>query len=269
MSSRGDQYTHGHHDSVLRSHRWRTAENSAGFLLSHLVPGLELLDVGCGPGTISADLARFVAPGMVTAVDRSPDVVRLAESAFEDEAIANLTFGVDDVYGLSFEDQRFDVVYAHQVLQHLSDPVAALIEMRRVLRDDAILAVRDADFAAFAWAPDDDRLTRWMDLYHRVARANDAEPDAGRYLAGWVRAAGFHSLQVTSSNWTYATAEDRSWWGGLWAERVLHSDFAKQALAYGFTTDAELRSISDAFTEWSNEESGVFVVVNVEVLARR
>jgi cyclopropane fatty-acyl-phospholipid synthase-like methyltransferase len=52
-----DTYTHGHHDSVLRSHRWRTAETSAGYLLPYLRPGMRLLDVGCGPGTITIDLA--------------------------------------------------------------------------------------------------------------------------------------------------------------------------------------------------------------------
>src|SRR6188472_2086916 len=66
---RPDTYTHGHHESVLRSHEWRTAENSAAYLLPHLQPGMDLLDVGCGPGTITLDLARLVAPGHVVGVD--------------------------------------------------------------------------------------------------------------------------------------------------------------------------------------------------------
>jgi ubiquinone/menaquinone biosynthesis C-methylase UbiE len=53
-----DTYTHGHHDSVLCSHAWRTAGNSAAYLLGELHPGQRLLDVGCGPGTITLDLAR-------------------------------------------------------------------------------------------------------------------------------------------------------------------------------------------------------------------
>jgi trans-aconitate methyltransferase len=57
MSSTSDTYLHGHHDSVLRSHRWRTAENSAGYLLARLPPDARVLDIGCGPGTITADLA--------------------------------------------------------------------------------------------------------------------------------------------------------------------------------------------------------------------
>ncbi|MGJ3561711.1 hypothetical protein ACR6C2_39465 [Streptomyces sp. INA 01156] len=53
-------YTHGHHESVLRSHTWRTAANSAAYLLGVLTPGMRILDVGCGPGTITADLAGLV-----------------------------------------------------------------------------------------------------------------------------------------------------------------------------------------------------------------
>src|SRR5439155_10858208 len=75
VTSTGDRYIHGHHDAVLRSHRWRTAENSAAYLLPHLRAGLRLLDVGCGPGTLTADLARTVAPGLAVGVDTSSGVV--------------------------------------------------------------------------------------------------------------------------------------------------------------------------------------------------
>ena len=73
-----DRYTHGHHESVLRSHRWRTAENSAAYLLPHLAPGQRLLDVGCGPATITLDLAARVAPGAVVGIDASADVIATA-----------------------------------------------------------------------------------------------------------------------------------------------------------------------------------------------
>ncbi len=63
-------YTHGHHESVLRSHRWRTAANSAAYLLPYLRPGQDLLDIGCGPGTLTGDLARAVSPGRVVGIDR-------------------------------------------------------------------------------------------------------------------------------------------------------------------------------------------------------
>lgn len=264
-----DHYTHGHHESVLRSHRWRTAENSAGFLLPELVAGTRLLDVGCGPGTISADLAARVAPGLVNAIDRAPEVIETAQTLHAGLGIMNLHFSVDDVYDLSFADQTFDVAYAHQVLQHLSDPVAALVEMRRVLVDGGVLAVRDADYGGFVWSPEDPRLDAWMNLYLRVTAANGAQANAGRHLATWVRAAGFADATVTSSTWTFHGAEERAWWGGLWADRVRHSDFAVQALAYGLADERELDAMAHAFLQWANEEDGVFVVLNVEVLAKR
>ena len=71
-------YTHGHHESVLRSHRWRTIENSAAYLVPYLSPGKELLDVGCGPGTITADFAKRLRPGRVLGIDPSADAINAA-----------------------------------------------------------------------------------------------------------------------------------------------------------------------------------------------
>ena len=194
-----DRYTHGHHESVLRSHAWRTAENSAGYLLDSLQPGQELLDVGCGPGTITIDLAERVAPGRVVGIDSQSEVIARADELRQRRDRANVTFSVGDVYALRFDDARFDVVHAHQLLQHLTRPVDALKEMYRVMRPGGILGVRDSDYAGFAWAPRDPRLERWMHLYHQLTRRNGAEADAGRHLLGWVQTAGFTDAMASSS----------------------------------------------------------------------
>jgi ubiquinone/menaquinone biosynthesis C-methylase UbiE len=264
-----DRYSHGHHESVLRSHLWRTAENSAGYLLPHLAPGQRLLDVGCGPGTITLDLARRVAPGVVLGVDAAAGVVATAEASRVEQNVDGVTFAVGDVYALDTDDHSFDVVHAHQVLQHLSDPRAALAEMRRVLVPGGLLAVRDSDYAAFAWAPDDPLLDAWLALFYEVVRVNGAEARAGRYLKGWVLDAGFTDVEVSSSTWTFSDPEDRHWWGGLWADRVVQSSFAAQALEYGLATIAELEAIAAAFRRWAERDDGVFLLLHGEVLARR
>jgi ubiquinone/menaquinone biosynthesis C-methylase UbiE len=264
-----DRYTHGHHESVLRSHLWRTAENSAGFLLSQLTDDVNLLDVGCGPGNITADLAARVPKGSVTGIDQSPEVVARASRDYPPNTHPNLNFREGDVFQLDFADATFDVVYVHQVLQHLSDPVSALTEIRRVLKPSGMLAARDADYGGFIWAPDDPVLDRWMSLYHLVTERNGAEANGGRHLKAWVRAAGFSEMSVTASNWTYESDDERAWWGGLWAERVVQSDFARQANEYSLATTEELEEMSVAFRRWASDAGGIFVIPSVEVLARR
>ena len=267
----GDTYTHGHHASVLRSHEWRTAENSAPHLLGRLETGQRLLDLGCGPGTITADLAERVAPGAVVGVDPSAEVIERARVNVAERTggvPAGLRFEVGDGYRLGFEDASFDVVHAHQVLQHLTDPVAALREARRVLVPGGLLAVRDSDYGAFVWSPDDPLLDRWLALYHQVTRANRAEADAGRYLPAWVRAAGFTDLEVSSSTWTFADDETRRWWGDLWSERAVASAFATQAIEYGLSDHGELTAISSAFRTWAASPDATFIILHVEVLAR-
>lgn len=265
----GDTYTHGHQESVLRSHKWRTAENSAGYLLPRLTAGQSLLDVGCGPGTITLDLARLVAPGQVTGVDRSAEVIAEASALGAREGVTTARFAVADGYALDFPDDSFDVVHAHQVLQHLTDPVAALVEMRRVLRADGMLAVRDADYPAFAWFPADPLLDRWLEVYLAVTAHNGANADAGRRLLTWVLAAGFRSPVVTTGTWTFASVEDRQWWGDLWADRMQLSSLADQAVEYGCSDRAEMAAISEAWRTWSRQPDGFFAVLHGEVLAQR
>ncbi|MFF3366950.1 MULTISPECIES: class I SAM-dependent methyltransferase [Streptomyces] len=262
-------YTHGHHESVLRSHTWRTAANSAGYLLGSLKPHMRILDIGCGPGTITADLAELVPDGRVTGVDQAPDVLEQARRTAAARGLANVDFAVADVHALDYPDDTFCVVHAHQVLQHVGDPVQALREMRRVTRPGGFIAVRDADYAAMTWYPAVPGLDDWLELYERVARANGGEPDAGRRLVSWARAAGLRDITATSGTWTFATEEERAWWSGLWADRTLASAYAERAVEGGHATPDRLRAVSEAWREWGRQEDGWFAVLHGEILCRK
>ncbi|MBT1001404.1 methyltransferase domain-containing protein [Paenarthrobacter sp. DKR-5] len=263
-----DVYTHGHHESVVRAHASRTAASSASYLVPQLRPGLSVLDVGSGPGTITADFAALVAPGPVIGLDRSADVVAQARDLAAERGLENLSFRTGNIYDLDFPDDEFDVVHAHQVMQHLTDPVEALREMRRVAKPGGIVAVRDADFHGMSWFPAVAELDEWMDLYQRLARGNGAEPDAGRRLVSWALAAGFTDVEPSSANWLYATPEQRDWQAGVWSERVLHSAFAEQALERQLADRAALERIAAGWRRWAAAPDGWFLIPNGEILAR-
>jgi ubiquinone/menaquinone biosynthesis C-methylase UbiE len=264
-----DVYTHGHDDAVLRSHRWRTAENSAAYLLPHLRPGLSLLDVGCGPGTLTVDLAARVTPGPTLGVDAAADVVADATGHARRTGARTVRFVAGDFRALDLAPGSFDVVHAHQVLQHLRDPVEALRAMAALARPGGgVVAVRDADYAGMTWAPADARLDHWLALYRAVAARNGGEPDAGRHLPAWARRAGLDDAVYTTSTWTFVTPEDRAWWSETWAERTTSTTLADHALAYDLATRADLEDIAAGWRAWAAAPDAVFTVVHGEVLAR-
>ena len=270
-----DRYTHGHADAVLRSHRWRTAHNSAAYLLRYLKPGMTVLDVGCGPGTLTVDLARRVAPGAVLGVDVSEAVVAEAVTygaGVADAAALSVSFAAADFRTLNSRPEtgrrQFQVVHAHQVLQHLREPVAALAAMSSLVQPGGLVAARDADYAGMIWSGGDERMEHWRALYLAVTKRNGAEANAGRHLLRWARQAGLDSAEYTTSTWTYCTPGDRQWWASLWAERVTSSGLAIQALEYGLATTADLADMAEGWRAWALDPDAVFIVPHGEIVAR-
>jgi SAM-dependent methyltransferase len=265
-------YTHGHHASVLSSHTWRTAENSAAYLLPHLRPGMTLLDVGCGPGTITADLAKLVSPGRVVALDYAEGILAQARATAAEQGVADRTeFVTGDVHALDFPDDSFDVVHAHQVLQHVGDPVRALAEMRRVCKPGGYVAARDGDYGGFFWYPENPGLEEWIRLYRDVAHANGGEPDGGRHLKAWAARAGFGRADIvaSTSSWCYSTDAERAWWGSSWADRATKSEFARVAVEGGSATAEDLERIAQVWRDWAADEDGWLCLPHGEILCRK
>ncbi len=262
-----DAYAHGHHASVLRSHTWRTAENSASHLLPHLRPGLSLLDVGSGPGTITMDFAERLAPGRVVGIDASADVVEKARADAAPLGLENLSFETGDAYGLEHPDGAFDIVHAHQVLQHVGRPVDMLREMRRVTAPGGIVTVRDVDYEGVIWSPRNEALDEWLELYLQVHAGVSGEPAAGRFLKAWAREAGFSEVRCTASLWLFESDEDRAWWGGMWEERAVASAFADNALRLGLADREKLERISQGWRRWADDPDGWLLMPHAEIVA--
>lgn len=271
MGSAQEAYGQGHAESVVRSQEWRTVDNSAGYLVPHLRPGLNVLDVGCGPGTITLDLARRVVPGRVVGIDVSEQVLEQARAEAARAGVDNAVFeradiSTADLSALEAAFGRFDVVHAHQVLLHLTDPVDAVRRMLGLVGSGGVVAARDTDYGGALWWPADARLDRWLQIYRAVAHDNGSEPDAGRRLQAWAHAAGAATVTPSASIWCHSTPEERAWWGGMWAERIVHSRIAEQAVAYGHATNEELEDISQAWLAWAGHPDGWFAIPHGEIL---
>jgi SAM-dependent methyltransferase len=268
MAQKTAHYISGHHETVLRSHTMRTAANSAAYLVSSIRPHMHVLDVGCGPGTITADFAALVPQGRAVGLEPVPLPLETARATLEERGLKNAELVVGDVHKLVFDDKIFDIAHCHQVLQHVGDPVQALREMKRVTKEGGYVAARECDFSIMTWFPEVEGLLEWQSLWIKVARANGGEPNAGRRLVHWALEAGFErdKIKSTTTAWCFSTPEERAWWGGMWADRVVTGEFAKTVVAGGYGTEEDLQKISEAWKEWINEENGWFTQVNGEIL---
>jgi len=262
-----ERYTHGHFGTVVDNHASRTAADSAAFLLPHLEATAAVLDIGCGPGSISLDLAERAAS--LVGVDAAPEAVKRAEHDRRARGVTNASFRVADVYELPFGDGSFDVVFGHQVLQHLAEPVSALEEAKRVLVPGGILAVRDADYGTMVHHPPEPALDRWLELYHELARHDGGEPDAGRMLSGWVDRAGFVDIVATTSTWTYSTPEAIERWRELWTSRLLEARMGRAAVEFGLATGEEIEELAVGWDRWAAQPRPFFAFLHGEVLARK
>lgn len=270
MSNTDTTYLHGHHESVLRSHSWRTAANSAAYLLKYLNPNMYILDIGCGPGTITADFAALVPNGKVLGIEYDSGVLDQARANAAKLGLKNIEYGTGDVHALNFPDGTFDVVHAHQVLQHLRDPIKAFSEMRRVTKPGGIVAIREGEVATFTVYPSSKDLEDFKSVYVRAGEKIGSTPKAGRHLVAWAKKAGFErkDITATASAWCFNTAEDRAWWGGMWADRILKSSFLDSVVNNQIATKDDLERYSKAWVNWKEDEDGWLSMIHSEVICR-
>jgi ubiquinone/menaquinone biosynthesis C-methylase UbiE len=193
-----DAYVPGYGAGVLTFMSQRTAETHAAFFLPRLRRGWCVLDAGCGPGTITLGLARIVAPGRVIGIDVEDSQLASAREKARREAL-HAEFRKASVYELPFENACFDAVFSHALLEHLSDPVAALTEFRRVLKPDGWIGLRAPDLGGLLIDAETDAPAEALRAYFGKQKENRADPQIGRKLGRLLRAAGFMVEKLTAS----------------------------------------------------------------------
>jgi SAM-dependent methyltransferase len=181
----------------------RAAKAHAAFLLPHLRDSDRVLDCGCGPGSVTCDLARLVASGHVIGIDQEASQIERARTEAARRGLTNATFEVGSIYKLPFQDSSFEVVFAHAVFEYLSALAEALAEVRRILVPGGLVALRSPDLGGFIVAPDTPGLQSAIHRYTEIQIANGGDIYVGRKLPGLLRAAGFTSSSFSATHECY------------------------------------------------------------------
>lgn len=209
--------------TVVEGHGRRTAENTCGYMLPALLqraqqkPDLKLLDVGCGPGSISVGLAKYMPDGHVTGVDLSPGVLEKAGQLAKDHSVTNISFQTANIYELPFEDCTFDAIHTHQTVYHCRDAVRAIKELIRVTRKGGIVCMREADTYSVRFWPDSPLpKEEFESVAALMEKTESGWPDAGRRLKAWTVEAGVSRENIvhTAGSWCYDTPEARKAFDG-------------------------------------------------------
>jgi SAM-dependent methyltransferase len=234
----------------------RTAAHEAAFFLPHLRPGMRVLDVGCGPGSLTLGLAEVAAPGVVIGIDRQPSQIKRAYSLALERKKTNMRFGIADCYKLPFRPRSFEAVFAHGVLMHLSEPANALREMRRVLIPGGIAAVRDPDFGATLISPTTPLLEQWAELRIRVRQHNGSDPFIGRHHRRLLLEAGFvhpeASAEVDRAGSLNEARRAAAWF------KVQLQGLARTALAQGWVNQATVDAMATEIDAWAERPEAFF-----------
>jgi len=240
----------------------RRAKDWVGFFLPHLKKGFRILDCGCGVGSITLDLAELVAPGQVIGVDMDEGQLRIARANAKERVLTNVTFEQGDIYELRFELGTFDAALAHTLLYHLSDPVRALQELRRVLKPGGIAAISDDDFDTVTISPEHPFVKRLTEIWKKVVLFNGGNPFYSRNLRGLMLEAGFartEGFAVAAEH--YGKLEETRRMAGFISRQMSDPMLVNLAVSQGWTTKAELDEMLAWIRDWGERPDAFMAIM--------
>jgi ubiquinone/menaquinone biosynthesis C-methylase UbiE len=196
-------YAPGYAQDAVSMMAGRGAPERAEFALPLLHPGARVLDVGCGPGSITLGLSPAAH---VLGVDLEPGQVEIARRAAKLSRSSTVDFLTASVYRLPLADESLDVVFSHALFEHLARPADALTELRRVLRPGGSIALSTSDWSRANLRPRTANVDAALRGHYLLRKRSGGDPFAGKRLAEHVERAGFRVVRTRTrhrSDMTY------------------------------------------------------------------
>lgn len=215
-----------------------------------LKEGMRCLDVACGGGFVSVEMARIVGlSGQVTGIDLDSEIITLAQ---QHHGAKNLQFRVSSGLDISAmaalgSEAPFDFVYARFFLSHLEAPLQAITAMKQVLRPGTgVLAVEDIDFSGIFTYPACPAFERYTALYQSVVRARGGDPCLGPRLPDLLESAGFTAIELSLAQPIHREGECK-----FIAQSTLHN-IGPALIGEGLSSEAELQSLAAELAAFAN-----------------
>jgi ubiquinone/menaquinone biosynthesis C-methylase UbiE len=243
-------------ESLLEFFSHRSALTHAAFFICHLKPGMNILDCGCGPVSITLDFAKIVFPGKAFGIDIEGSHISWARKLQSERKVTNVEYQVADLNRLPFADSTFDAAFAHGVVEYFPDPVGAFCEIKRVLKANGVLGARHGDWGGFLLATSNRYNKRAMSVFVEMMRRNGGNPEFGRHQSSYLRKAGFSRIEASASYdcWT-PTLEVARDVGAFMKAYFASKEFSIPALKNRLVGKRNLPLIQSSFDDWGVDEN--------------
>ena len=293
------KYTFGHAAAVTKAHAVRLVSTDSRHLVPHLKPHHRILDIGCGPASITVDFLAggYIDPdkgGSVTGIEPESTgdaILQQARAHAIERGVSNgIHFEHGDIHTLDqFADGSWDVVHVSQVFFHISDSIRALQAIKRVLKPGTgILSLREADFITAQVGPQDPTWDEWKRYTIDLYRSNGGHPDAGSNLLAWLGQAGYDlsRMELSADPFVYTNlplplgAPPNTLTAKAWAETTVGRSLlpkvreqVDQKLKDGVKLGdvkrfEETEKFWDLWRVWGERKDAFFTITNTQVIAR-
>jgi SAM-dependent methyltransferase len=268
MSEDREQYTMGYGPAATAIMAMRTALNHAAFFIPYLEPGMNLLDCGCGPGSVTRGFAELIAPGQALGTEIEASQVNLARENAAKHQVSNVRFEVANIYELHFEDASFDAVFISAVMGNLQEPVRGLREAYRVLKHGGVIGVKEFDHGGDIVYPLEPALEKYGALYKRLRHEYGHDAESGRKTGAQLLDAGFGDLSMSACYEVYADPYALSGFARVSAG-LLSEGWGDEFMNRGWATTEAIEEMSEAWGRFAVTPGAIFAAAWCEAVARK